>query len=108
MLTPVQTGRRVMEDARKSRTVLRHVAGGQVSQIPAGAVHMADGTAMRYFPEQGADQRGFSGTVLADEDGQLTAVNMHGNVLQQGLAAPPDGDLTQVDMAQGTMLRMHG
>ena len=87
--------------------MLGNIAGGQVRQIPAGAVHMADGAAVGKLSQQGPDQGRFSGAVLADQHRQLAAVNMHGNILQKKLATPADRDLIQVDVAQGAAGKSH-
>ena len=88
--------------------MLGHVSRRQMGQIPARGVHMADGAAMGDFSQQGADQGGFAGAVLADEDGQLAAVDMHGHILQQRLSSPADGNPVQINMAEGTAVNAHG
>ena len=86
---------------------LGHIARPQVRDVQPAAVHMADDARMRDLAEEGPDQGRFPGAVLADQYRQLAAVDMHGYILQQHLAAPPDGDPVQVDMAQVTVVK-HG
>ena len=66
---------------------------------------MADGARMGQLAQEGFDQGGFAGAVLADEHRELAAVNVHGNILQERLAAAPDGDPIQVDMAQVALVK---
>ena len=61
--------------------VLRNIAGAQVRDIQPAAVHMPDGAAVGQLAQQDADQRGLAGAVLADQDRELPAVDMHGHIL---------------------------
>ena len=79
--------------------MLRHIAGAQVRDIQPAAVHMADETGMGKLSEQGTDQGRLAGTVLADQDGELSAVDMHGHILEQDLAAAADADPVQINVA---------
>ena len=63
---------------------------------------------MGQLAQQGADQRGLAGAVLADQDRELPAVDMHGHILEQDLPAAADGDPVQIDVAEGTAVQVHG
>ena len=88
--------------------MLGHIAGAKVRNVQAAAVHMADQAGMGDLVQQGADQGGFAGAVLADENGELAAVDMHGDVLEEGLAAAADGDPVQIDVAELAVMQGHG
>ena len=62
---------------------------------------------MGQFSQQGADQGCFTGTVLADQDGKLSAVDMHGHILEQDLAAAADADPVQIDVAELAVVQGH-
>ena len=63
---------------------------------------------MGQFAQQGPDQCGFTGAVLANQDSELTAMDMHGHILQQNLPAAADGDPVQINVAKGTAMQVHG
>ena len=88
--------------------MLRHIAGTQVRDIQTAAVHMADGSAVGQFTQESPDERGLAGAVLADENGELTAVDMHGHILEQNLPAAADGNPVQIDVAESTAVHVHG
>ena len=87
--------------------MLRHIAGTQMRDIQPAAVHMADETGMGKLSEQGANQGRLAGTVLADQDGELSAVDMHGHILEQDLAAAADADPVQIDVAELAVMQGH-
>ena len=87
--------------------MLGNIAGGQMGKTAARAVHVADDAGMWNLSEKGADQGGLPGAVLSDEDRQLAAVYVHGNVLEKDLSAAADGDPVQVDMTQVAAVRTH-
>ena len=68
---------------------------------------MADQACVGQFSQQGADQRGLAGAVLADQDGKLSAVDVHGHILQQNLAAAADADAVQIDVAELAVMQGH-
>ena len=80
--------------------VLRHIAGDQMRDVAAVLVDVPDGAAVGKLAQERAHQGGFSGAVLADEHGQLTAVDVHGHLLQKLLAAAGHGDVVQIDVAE--------
>ena len=79
--------------------VLGHVPRPQMGDVPPLAVQVMDAAPMRQLSQQGANQRGFPCAVLSDQGGKLSAVDVHGNVLEQGLPASHDGYVLQVNMA---------
>ena len=87
--------------------VLGHVADAHMGDIPPVVVHMADGSAVGQFPQQRPHQGGLARSVLADEHGQLPAVDVHGHVLQKRLPAPLHGHMLQPDMTKGTTMLRH-
>lgn len=87
--------------------VLRYIAGAQVGNGPAAAVHMSDTPRGLHLAQQGADQRGLARTVLPDENRQLPAMNVHGHIVEQFLTATDDGDLLQLDVAEAALVRLH-
>ena len=64
----------------------------------------AERAAVGDLAQQRADQRGLACAVLADEHGQLAAVDVHGHILQKGLAAAHNADVFQRDAAQGARI----
>ena len=87
--------------------MLGNIAGAQMRNIQSAAVHMADQAGMGNLPQQGADQGGFAGTVLADQDSELSAMDVHGHILKQGLAAATDGDPVQIDVTKLAVMQGH-
>ena len=57
--------------------------------------------------QQRADQRGFTRAVLPDQDSELSAMDMHGHILEQGLAAAADGNPVQIDVAKLAVMQGH-
>jgi len=62
---------------------------------------------VEFSPKRARTSVVFAGAVLPDKDGELTAVNMHGNILQQLLPAAADGNIAQVYVTQGATVKMH-
>ena len=88
--------------------MLGHVPRAEVRNVQPAAVHMADGAFVGQLAQERPDQRGLAGAVLADEDGELPAVDVHGHVLEQDLASAAHGDALQIDVAQGAAVQVHG
>ena len=87
--------------------MLRYIAGPQVRNIQPAAVHMTNQACVGKLSQQGADQCGFTGTVLADEYGELSAVDVHGHILEQGLAAAADSNPVQIDVTKLAVMQGH-
>ena len=68
--------------------MLGHIACTQVGNVPSMVVHMADDAPVGQFAQQRTDEGGFTRAVLPDEHSQLTAVDVHGHIVQQRLPAP--------------------
>ena len=68
---------------------------------------MADEACVGDLSQQRADQRGFTGTVVADEYGELSEVDVHGHIQEQGLAAAADGNPVQIDVAKLAVMQGH-
>ena len=51
-------------------------------------VHMADDAPVGQFAQQRPDEGGLARAVLPDKHRQLSAVDMHGNIVEQRLSAP--------------------
>ena len=79
--------------------VLGDIARAQVGNIPSLAVQVVNAAPVGELAQQRADQRGFARAVLSDQRGDLSAVDVHGHILEQGLSTPHHGHVLQVNMA---------